>query len=137
MSFSWTRVRAIAVKELRDCRTGPLHRRHDVGAAAAFHHPPLIQLFHTYAHLHSGNLDLRVGAPILYMLVIPAFLPSTLSASRWSASAGREIGTCIEIPIRRKEFRIAKALAALVPTLVIAYLLFSIFLAAWPSLPTR
>ena len=65
------------------------------------------------------------------MLVIPAFLPSTLSA--YSVVGEREQGTLEPVlitPIRREEFLIAKALAAFVPTLVIAYTVFGIFLAA-------
>ena len=131
MSFSWTRVRAIAVKELRDYR-----RNHFVVGTMTvlpllFIILPLIQVFHTYAHVHSSNFNLHVGASMLYMLVIPAFLPSTLSA--YSVVGEREQGTLepvLTTPIRREEFLIAKALAAFVPTLVIAYLLFGIFLAA-------
>ena len=80
---------------------------------------------------HSTNLNLHVGASMLYMLVIPAFLPSTLSA--YSVVGEREQGTLEPVlitPIRREEFLIAKALAAFVPTLVIAYVVFGIFLAA-------
>ena len=131
MSFSWTRVRAIAVKELRDYR-----RNHFVVGTMTvlpllFIILPLIQVFHTYAHVHSSNFNLHVGASMLYMLVIPAFLPSTLSA--YSVVGEREQGTLepvLTTPIRRAEFLIAKALAVFVPTLVIAYLLFGIFLAA-------
>jgi ABC-2 type transport system permease protein len=65
------------------------------------------------------------------MLVIPAFMPSTLSA--YSVVGEREQGTLEPVlitPIRREEFLIGKALAAFVPTLVIAYVIFGIFLAA-------
>jgi ABC-2 type transport system permease protein len=68
---------------------------------------------------------------MLYMLVIPAFMPSTLSA--YSVVGEREQGTLEPVlitPIRREEFLIAKALAAFAPTLVIAYLVFGVFLAA-------
>ena len=36
---------------------------------------PLIQVFDAYAHVDSANLSLHVGLSMLYMLVIPAFLP--------------------------------------------------------------
>ena len=131
MSFSWTRVRAISVKELRDYR----RNRFVIGTMTVlpllFVILPLIQVFHTYAHVHSSNLNLHVGASMLYMLVIPAFLPSTLSA--YSVVGEREQGTLEPVlitPIRREEFLVAKALAAFVPTLVIAYVVFGIFLAA-------
>jgi ABC-type Na+ efflux pump permease subunit len=131
MSFSWTRVRAISVKELRDYR----RNRFVIGTMTVlpllFIILPLIQVFHNYAHVHSTNLNLHVGASMLYMLVIPAFLPSTLSA--YSVVGERDQGTLEPVlitPIRREEFLIAKALAAFVPTLGVAYLVFGIFLAA-------
>ena len=118
MSFSWTRVRAISVKELRDYR----RNRFVIGTMTVlpllFITLPLIQVFHTYAHGHSTNLNLHVGASMLYLLVIPAFMPSTLSA--YSVVGEREQGTLEPVlitPIRREEFLIAKALAAFVPTL--------------------
>ena len=131
MSFSWTRVRAITVKELRDYR----RNRFVVGTMTVlpllFIVLPLIQVFDAYAHVDSSNLNLHVGLSMLYMLVIPAFLPSTLSA--YSVVGEREQGTLEPIlitPIRPEEFVVGKALAAFVPTLVIAYLVFGIFLAA-------
>jgi ABC-2 type transport system permease protein len=131
MSFSWTRVRAISLKELRDYR----RNRFVIGTMCVlpllFIILPLINVFHAYGHVHSSNLDLHVGASMLYMLVIPAFLPSTLSA--YSVVGERDQGTLEPVlitPIRREEFLVAKALAAFVPTLVIAYLVFGIFMAA-------
>ena len=131
MSFSWTRALAIFRKELRDYR----RNRFVVGTMTVlpllFILLPLINVFRTYAHIHSNDLNLHVGASMLYMLVIPAFMPSTLSA--YSVVGERDQGTLepvLATPIRREEFLVAKALAAFVPTLVIAYLVFGIFLAA-------
>ncbi len=131
MSFSRTRVRAIVVKELRDYR----RNRFVVGTMTVlpllFIILPLIHLFSSHAHVDSTNLNLQVGFSMLYMLVIPAFLPSTLSA--YSVVGEREQGTLEPVlitPIRREEFLIGKALAAFLPTLVIAYVVFGIFLAA-------
>ena len=131
MSFSWTRVRAIAVKELRDYR-----RNHFVVGTMTvlpllFIILPLIQVFDAYAHVDSINLNVHVGISMLYLLVVPAFLPSTLSA--YSVVGEREQGTLEPVlitPIRREELLVGKALAAFVPTLVIAYVAFGIFLAA-------
>jgi ABC-2 type transport system permease protein len=63
------------------------------------------------------------------MLVIPVTVPSAVSA--YSVVGEREQGTLepvLTTPIRREEFLIAKAVAAFVPTLVIAYAVFGIFL---------
>jgi ABC-2 type transport system permease protein len=65
------------------------------------------------------------------MLLIPAIVPSALSA--YSVVGEREQGTLEPVlitPISREEFLIGKALAALLPTLVVAYTIFGIFLAA-------
>jgi ABC-type Na+ efflux pump permease subunit len=65
------------------------------------------------------------------MLLIPVAVPAVLSA--YSVVGEREQGTLepvLATPIRREEFLIATALAAFVPTLVIACNLFGIFLAA-------
>ena len=91
----------------------------------------MIQVFDAYAHVDSTNLNLHVGISMLYMLLVPAFLPSTLSA--YSVVGEREQGTLEPVlitPIRREELLVGKALAAPVPTLVLAYAVFGIFLAA-------
>ena len=62
--------------------------------------------------------------------MIPAIVPSTLSA--YSVIGEREQGTLEPIlitPIRSEEFLIGKALAVVIPALVIAYTIFGIFLA--------
>jgi ABC-type transport system involved in multi-copper enzyme maturation permease subunit len=65
-------------------------------------------------------------------------MPSVLSA--YSVVGEREQGTrepALTTPIRREEFLIAKALAAFVPTLVIAYAVFGIFLGAAAPFASR
>jgi len=128
MSFSWTRVGAILRKELRDYR----RNRFVIGTMAAtpvlFIILPTIQLI--AASATGKALGLRIGLSLLYMLVIPVTMPSVMSA--YSVVGEREQGTLepvLTTPIRREEFLIAKALAAFIPTLVIAYAVFGIFLA--------
>jgi ABC-2 type transport system permease protein len=63
------------------------------------------------------------------MIIIPAMVPSVLAA--YSVVGERDQGTLepvLTTPIRREGFLIGKALAVLVPTLAIAYLVFGIFL---------
>jgi ABC-2 type transport system permease protein len=128
MSFSWTRVGALLRKELRDYR----RNRFVIGTMAAvpvlFIILPAIQLI--AANATGKNVSAHVGLSLLYMLVIPVTLPSVVCA--YSVVGEREQGTLepvLATPIRREEFLIAKALAAFVPTLVIAYAVFGIFLA--------
>jgi ABC-type Na+ efflux pump permease subunit len=131
MSFSWTRVKAILVKELTDYR-----RNRFVMVFAMTVLPliliaaPTIQLLTAPAAVASSHLNARIGISLLYMLLIPAVVPSTLSA--YSVVGEREQGTLEPIlmtPIRSEEFLIGKALAVLIPTLAIAYTIFGIFLA--------
>ncbi len=130
MSFSWARVRAIFVKELSDYR-----RNRFVVVFAMILLPlifiaaPTIQLVAAPAAEASSKLDSRVGLSLLYLLLIPALVPSTVSA--YSVIGEREQGTLEPVlitPIRREEFLIGKALAVLIPTLVIAYAIFGLFL---------
>jgi ABC-2 type transport system permease protein len=129
VSFSRRRVAAITVKELQDYR----HNRFVIATMAflpvLFIALPIVQLLITPAVEASSKLDARVGLSLLYMLLIPAFVPSTLAA--YSVVGEREQGTLEPVlitPIRREEFLVGKALAVAVPTLAIAYAIFGIFL---------
>ena len=91
---------------------------------------PTVQLLTAPAVAANSHLDARIGISLLYLLLIPAIVPSTLSA--YSVIGEREQGTLEPIlitPIRREEFLIGKALAVAMPTLAIAYTIFGIFLA--------
>jgi ABC-2 type transport system permease protein len=128
MTFSWTRVGAILLKELRDYR----RNRFVMGTMAAtpvlFIILPAIQLI--AANATGKDLSVHVGLSLLYMLVIPVVMPSTVSA--YSVAGEREQGTLepvLTTPIRPEEFLVGKALAAFLPTLVIAYAVFGVFLA--------
>ncbi|MGA9775965.1 MAG: ABC transporter permease subunit [Candidatus Dormiibacterota bacterium] len=129
MSFSWTRVGAILLKELRDYR----RNRVVIGTMAMvpvlFIILPIIQLF--AANTTGKDLGVHIGLSLLYMLVIPVMMPSVVSA--YSVVGERQQGTLepvLSTPIRREELLIGKALAAFIPTLVIAYAVFGIFLGA-------
>ena len=130
MTFSWTRVAAIFRKELRDYR----HNRFVIMSMAMlpliFIALPIIEIFTIKASVRSHTLETRIGLSLLYLLLIPAVVPSALSG--YSIVGEREQGTLEPVlitPIRREEFLLGKALAALLPTLVIAYAMFGIFLA--------
>ncbi|MFZ0088369.1 MAG: ABC transporter permease subunit [Solirubrobacteraceae bacterium] len=131
MSFSWKRVRAIMVKELTDYRRNRFVMVFTMTLLPLiFIVAPTIQLLTAPAGASSSKLDTRVGIALLYMLLIPAIVPSTVSA--YSVVGEREQGTLEPIlitPIRREELLVGKALAVLVPTLVVAYTIFGIFLA--------
>ncbi len=132
MSFSWTRVQAIFHKEVRDYRRNRFVVVFTMSILPLiFIVAPMIQLFTIPASVATHKLDTRIGISLLYMLLIPAIVPSALSA--YSVIGEREQGTLEPVlitPVRREEFLVGKALAALIPTLAVAYLIFGIFLAA-------
>ena len=77
----------------------------------------------------TAHLNTRTDCRCSYMLVIPAIVPSTLSA--YSVVGEREQGTLepvLTTPIHREEFLIGNVLSAFVPALVIAYMVFGILL---------
>ena len=132
MSLSWTRVRAILVKELRDYRRNRFVMVFTMTILPiVFIALPMVQLLTTPVDVASSQVTARVGISLLYMLLIPAIIPSTVSA--YSVVGEREQGTLepvLTTPIRSEEFLVGKALAVLAPTLLVAYTIFGIFLVA-------
>lgn len=131
MRFSWTRVGAIVQKELRDYRRNRFVIYTMSTLPLIFIAAPMVQLFTLNVTATSAKFDARIGLSLLYMLILPAIIPSVLSA--YSVVGEREQGTLESVlttPIRSEEFLIGKALAAFLPTLVVAYVIFGIFLGA-------
>jgi ABC-type transport system involved in multi-copper enzyme maturation permease subunit len=131
MRFSWARVGAIVQKELRDYRRNRFVVYTMLFLPLIFIAAPMIQLFTIKVSTTSSKLDTRLGISLLYMLIVPAIIPSVLSA--YSVVGEREQGTLEPIlttPIHSDEFLIGKALAAFLPTLAVAYVIFGIFLGA-------
>jgi ABC-type Na+ efflux pump permease subunit len=88
---------------------------------------PLIGLIALPASESSGLLS---GDPLAYMLGIPAVVPAAVAA--YSVVGERQQGTLepvLTTPIRHEELLLGKALAALVPSLVISYAVYAFFLA--------
>jgi ABC-2 type transport system permease protein len=131
MNFRWARVGAIIHKELRDYRRNRFMVFTMAVLPLIFVALPMIQLFKINALTPSDTLDLRIGLSLLYLLIIPTIIPSTLAA--YSVVGEREQGTLEPVlgtPIHREEFLIGKALAAFVPALAVSYVMFGIFLAS-------
>jgi len=127
MSISRRRVRAIFRKELRDFRR---NRSLTVGMAivpALFCIQPLVSVFTLQS---SASIPLRHEHVLLYMLGIPALVPSFVAA--YSVVGERQQGTLepvLTTPIRREELLLGKALAALLPSIAVAYVVYGLFLA--------
>ena len=127
MSISARRVRAIVRKELREYR----RNRSLIWSMAIF--PlifciqPLVAVFTLPA---SASGQLTHEHVLLYLLGIPALVPVFIAA--YAVVGERQQGTLepvLATPIPREEFLLGKALAALLPSLVVAYAVFALFLA--------
>ena len=127
MRISRRRVQAIVRKELRE------YRRHGsvLVATAVFPVIFLVQpLFVVFLVPSATAAILEQWHLLLYMLGIPVLTPAILTA--YAVAGERQQGSLepvLTTPILREEFLLAKALAALVPSVVIAYGVYAVFLA--------
>jgi ABC-type transport system involved in multi-copper enzyme maturation permease subunit len=126
MRVSRRRVRAILHKELREYR----HNGVIIWTMAIF---PLIFLIQplvvVFALPASASAELSHEHLLLYMLGIPAIVPAAVAA--YAVVGERQQGTLepvLTTPVRRQEFLLGKALAALVPSVAVAYAVYAVFL---------
>lgn len=119
------RVRAVAGNELREYRRT---RSLVFGMAiipAVFVITPLVQAFSATPE------DLQHTDWLLYMLGIPAVVPTVVAA--YAIVGERQQGTLepvLTTPVRRDEFLLGKALAALAPSVAVSYAVFALVVAA-------
>lgn len=126
MSVSSTRIRALYRKELREYRRSG----YILGTMAVLPLGVLMfPLILVIALPASAARSFQTGDPLIILLGIPALLPSILAG--YAVVGEREQGTLepvLTTPISREELVLAKALAALVPSLTIAYAMYAAFL---------
>jgi ABC-type Na+ efflux pump permease subunit len=128
MSVSIRRVRAIFRREFREYR-----RNGSIVVAMAvipliFLIQPLVVVFALPA---SSSGQLTHEHLLLYLLGIPAITPTLIAA--YAIAGERQQGTLEPIlttPIRREELLLGKALAALLPSIVVAYAVYAAFIAS-------
>jgi len=126
MSVNTTRVRAIYRKELREYRRNGSIVATMALIPAAFVFFPLVEVLFLPA---SGAAALRTGDPLVILLGIPALVPTVVAA--YAVVGEREQGSLepvLTTPIRSDELLWGKALAALVPSLAVAYGVYAFFL---------
>jgi ABC-type Na+ efflux pump permease subunit len=124
-------IRAVVRKELRDYRRNRFIVATMATMPIAFLIVPVIIIFNVPATAQPSTIDTLVGLALFYLLLIPALIPAVISAH--TVVGEREQGTLepvLTTPARREELLLGKAAAALVPTLLTAYLLFGLFLVA-------
>jgi ABC-type transport system involved in multi-copper enzyme maturation permease subunit len=121
------RVLAIFGKELREYR----HNGFIIWTMAIF---PLIFLIQPLVVVFllpaSASTQLSHDHLLVYMLGIPALVPAGVAA--YAVVGERQQGTLepvLTTPVRREEFLLGKALAALVPSVAVAYAVYAVFLA--------
>jgi ABC-type Na+ efflux pump permease subunit len=126
MTMSGRRIRAIIRKELREYR----RNRSVIVTMAVF---PLIFLIQPLVVVlrtpESSAATLGGMHLLLYMLAIPSLAPAAVAAS--AVTGERQQGSLEPIlttPIRQEEFLLGKALAALMPSIAIAYVVYVVFL---------
>jgi ABC-type transport system involved in multi-copper enzyme maturation permease subunit len=127
MTLSGRRVRAIVRKELREYRRNRTLIAGMSFLPLVFVIQPLIAVFALPA---SSSGSLAHEHVLVYLLGIPSLVPVFVAA--YAVIGEREQGTlepALTTPIRSEEFLLGKALAALVPSLAIAYVVFAVFLA--------
>jgi ABC-type transport system involved in multi-copper enzyme maturation permease subunit len=125
MKISTRRVRAIFTKELREYRRNVAVVVTMAVLPLIFIIPPLIGILELSGSSSSALLS---GDPLAYMLGIPAIVPAVVAG--YAVVGERQQGTLeplLTTPIRREEFLLAKALAALIPVVAISYLVFVVF----------
>jgi len=127
MRMSMRRVRAVVRKELREYR----RQRSVVLATAIFPLIFLIQpLFIVFLVPSVSAGTLEEWHLLLYMLAIPVLTPTILAA--YSVAGERQQGSLepvLTTPVRSEEFLLGKALAALAPSVAVAYGVYAVFLA--------
>jgi ABC-2 type transport system permease protein len=121
------RLAAVARKELREYRRTP----YIVGAMLVlpfvFLINPAIVIFVLSAAVKPAAAARDVGSTFLVLLVVPAVIPASISA--YSVVGERDQGTLeplLTTPVRRGEILIGKALAPVIPSVGIAYILFAL-----------
>ena len=126
MSRNTTRVLAMYRKELREYRRS----RFIVATMAAIPLAMVIFPLLLVIKLPASDANTLGGDPLVILLSIPALVPSVVAS--YAVVGERLQGTLepvLTTPIRREELLLAKALAALVPTLTVAYAVFAFFVA--------
>ncbi len=127
MTLSRRRVRAVLRKELREYRRNGNVVYAMVIFPLVFLIQPVIQAF-TLPSSASAGLHREHG--LLYMLAIPVLVPGMLAA--YAVVGERLQGTLeplLSTPIRSRELLLGKALAAFLPTIVVAYGVFAFYVA--------
>ena len=125
--MSGQRVRTVVWKEVREFR----RNRFVIGTMAVlpliFLITPMVTLFRIPASASGPQVRAAVGVLSLLMLIVPIVIPPVIAA--YSVVGERDQGTLepmLTAPVRASELLLGKALAAFVPSVGIAYIIYFI-----------
>jgi ABC-type transport system involved in multi-copper enzyme maturation permease subunit len=126
--MSWRRVGAVSRKELLEYkRNGNMFFYAIAVLPLIFIIQPLVQVFTLSSR---ASVALHHEHSLIYLLAIPVLVPAALAA--YSVVGERTQGTLepvLATPVRKEELLLGKALAAFVPSVVVAYLVFALYVA--------
>lgn len=128
MSISAVRLGAVIRKELREFRRNRFIVSTMLVLPIVFLIVPITNLFR---HAAPALQRAQVGTSLLLLLIVPVVVPAALAA--YAVVGEREQGTLepvLTTPVRREELLLGKALAAMLPSVGIAYLLFTVVVVA-------
>lgn len=128
MRFSTTRVWAVALKELREFRRNRFIVTTMLALPLLFIIIPTADLFR---NAPPALQRAQVGVSLLLLLVAPVVMPAAIAA--YAVVGERDQGTLepvLTTPIRREELLVGKGAAALIPSVLLAYVLFAIVVTA-------
>jgi ABC-type Na+ efflux pump permease subunit len=130
MSISAARIGAVTRKELIEFRRSRFIIIITMGVIPViFLIAPTAAILDINSAGPSPTLDKAIGFLLLYLLMVPVLIPSTIAA--YSVIGEREQGTLepvLTTPISREELLIGKAVATLIPAIGMAYVVLGIFL---------
>lgn len=131
MSIDVGRVRAVVRKELLQFRRNRAIVVTMGILPVLFMTGPMINLFSLTGSASTSEVRGVVGSVLLLMLIVPVILPATVSA--YSVVGERDQGTLeplLTTPVRRGELMLGKGLAAVLPAVVVTYVLYVAFVVA-------
>ena len=127
MTMNLGRTAAVVRKEIRDYRRSRSILATMLVLPVIFLVQPMLSIIRLSSSVPATTVDRTVSATFLVLLVAPALIPAVLAAS--SVVGEREQGTLEPLlitPVRREELLLGKAVATIVPAVVIAYVLFAV-----------
>ena len=130
MSASAARVGAVIRKELAEFRRNRFIVATTAILPVLFLLSPTVSILSIKAQALSTELPKRVEGSLFIPLLIPVFVPALLSA--YAVVGERDQGTLeplLATPVGRTELLIGKAAAIFMPAVVLAYLMFGVFVA--------